>query len=173
MRCIDSSPGPSVDKGPSTLVGQRPWSDDAPMAGSGDRGVVIEVLTERECRSLLGQSNVGRVGVTINALPVVLPVNCAVFEDSVIFRTTPGTKLTAALHRAVVAFEVDDYDPDGDLGWSVLIRGRASEVTDPERIAQMRNLPLRYIAPGGEADHFVEIPMRAISGRRIRPGYLD
>ena len=134
-------------------------------------GLVVEDLTDAECRAFLGQSSVGRVGVTINALPVVLPVNFVVFEDTVVFRSTPGAKLSEALRGTVVAFEVDDYDPNGDRGWSVLIRGRAHAVVDPEVIGELRGLPLRFLSPDGTDDHFVEIAMTMVTGRRIRPAY--
>jgi len=141
------------------------------MADVHGSGVVIEDLTDAECRSLLDRSSVGRVGVTIEALPVILPVNFAMFEDTVIFRSTPGTKLSTALRKTVVAFEVDDYDPNGDRGWSVLVRGRAHEVTDPDAVAQLRGLPLRFLSPGGTEDHFIQIAMTKVTGRRIRPVY--
>jgi len=133
--------------------------------------LVVEVLSDAECRSFLGRSTVGRVGVTIDALPVILPVNFALVEGAVVFRTTPGTKLSAALQGAVVAFEADDYDPNGDRGWSVVVQGTAAEVTDADRIARLRALPLRIISARGEGDHFVEIPITNVTGRRIRPSY--
>ena len=136
-----------------------------------DSGLVIETLSDEECGSFLGRASVGRVGVTIDALPVVLPVNFALVEDAVVFRTTPGTKLSMALHGAVVAFEVDDYDPNGDRGWSVLIQGTAAEVTDADRVAAIRALPLRFISTRGEGDHFVEVALGTVTGRRIRPDY--
>ena len=35
-----------------------------------------------------------------------MPVNYALLDDEVVFRTDPGTKLSAALMRTMVAFEV-------------------------------------------------------------------
>ena len=134
-------------------------------------GLVVEDLTDAECRAFLDQSIVGRVGVTMNALPVVLPVNFVVHDDTVVFRSAPGTKLSEALRGAVVAFEVDDYDPNGDRGWSVLIRGRARVVADPEVIGALRLLPLRYLSADGTDDHFVQVTMTMVTGRRIRPAY--
>jgi len=136
-------------------------------------GVVIEDLTDIECRSFLDQGSVGRVAVTIDALPVVLPVNYAVFEDTVVFRSTPGTKLSLALRATVVAFEVDDYDPNGDRGWSVLMRGRAHVASDPTTIEALRRLPLRFLSPGGTDDHFIQITITTITGRRLRSLYPD
>ncbi len=132
-------------------------------------GVVLEILDTTECRDLLERSDVGRLGVSIDALPVVLPVNYAVDGDAVIIRTTPGTKLSAALFETVVAFEVDDYEPNGDVGWSVLVQGVATEIADADQIVRAQQLPLRPISAGGRSDRFVRIDMGTVTGRRLRP----
>ena len=49
------------------------------------------------------------------------------------FGTDPGSKLTAALHGAPVAFEVDGTDEQQQVGWSVVVRGHIEEVTEPKR----------------------------------------
>ena len=140
------------------------------MVGVDGGGVVFEVLDDSHCRALLDRAGVGRVGISaIHALPVVLPVNYAVLENSIIFRSTPGTKVSAGLMNAVVAFEVDEYESNGDVGWSVLVQGMATQITDPEEIAVAKGLPLRFISAGGDADRFVRIEMATITGRRVRP----
>jgi nitroimidazol reductase NimA-like FMN-containing flavoprotein (pyridoxamine 5'-phosphate oxidase superfamily) len=107
--------------------------------------------------------------VSIDALPVILPVNYAIDGGAIVFRTTPGTKLSAALLETVVAFEVDEYEPNGDVGWSVLVQGVATEVVADDQIAWARQLPLRLISAGGDADRFVHIEIARVTGRRLRP----
>jgi nitroimidazol reductase NimA-like FMN-containing flavoprotein (pyridoxamine 5'-phosphate oxidase superfamily) len=127
----------------------------------------VEVLSDIQCFALLGQMPVGRIGITVGALPVILPVNFATVDGSVIFRTVPGTKLSAATANNVVAFEVDSYEPDGRSGWSVLVQGIASEVTDP---ASVRRSLAALGTPWGVAevaDRVVTIEMERISGRRF------
>ncbi len=141
------------------------------MVEAANRGVVFEALDAEQCRTLLSSHNVGRVAVSIDALPVILPVNYAVDGDDIVFRTTPGTKLSAALLKTVVAFEVDEYEPNGDVGWSVLVQGRATELDVEEGLARARELPLRLISDGGEADRFVRIKIATVSGRRLRPRF--
>ena len=77
----------------------------------------LDVLDEPECRQLLRDRTFGRVGVQIGTELAVLPVYYAIVDDDIVFRTSPGTKLTAALVGARVAFEIDNPSP----GWSVLI----------------------------------------------------
>ena len=112
---------------------------------------------------------VGRVGVTIDALPAVLPVNFVVSDGGVVFRTVPGTKLDAATAGAVVAFEADAYGTGSDPGgWSVLVRGVARELTDESELARARDLPLESWAWDGGADRFVRIEPTVVTGRRLR-----
>jgi nitroimidazol reductase NimA-like FMN-containing flavoprotein (pyridoxamine 5'-phosphate oxidase superfamily) len=130
-------------------------------------GTLVEVLSRDQCLSLLPQASVGRVGITVGALPVILPVNFAMLNGSVIFRTVPGTKLSAATADNVVAFEVDSYTEDGSSGWSVLVQGVASEVKD----ATARASALATLgAPWGVAEtanRVVMIEVQMISGRRF------
>lgn len=129
----------------------------------------LEILDEDECRSLLRQHDVGRIGVSMRALPAIFPVYYTVDEDEIVFRSSPGVKLSAAARHSVVAFEVDDVNPGRDAGWSVLVIGTAREVTDADEIARLARLPIPT-RPGGQPDHFVRIAIRFISGRRFTPG---
>jgi uncharacterized protein len=132
----------------------------------------LEVLSRPDCLSLLATEQLGRVGLSLGALPAILPVNYALLGDDVVFRTAPGTKLTAALERAVVAFEVDACEPDASAAWSVLVVGR-SEWLDDERVLAAERLALDLWAPGTR-DYFVRITSELISGRRYgRPPGRD
>jgi nitroimidazol reductase NimA-like FMN-containing flavoprotein (pyridoxamine 5'-phosphate oxidase superfamily) len=126
----------------------------------------MEVLSRRECLRLLQTAPLGRVAVTMSALPAVFPVNFALLDGDVVFETGSGTKLAAALRNAVVAFEVDHIEPISHTGWSVLVTGTACELFDPVDLARARRLPLTAWAPG-EHSHFVRISSDLVSGRRL------
>jgi nitroimidazol reductase NimA-like FMN-containing flavoprotein (pyridoxamine 5'-phosphate oxidase superfamily) len=139
--------------------------------GPGEEAIVsdrtrMEVLARDECLRLLRTLTVGRVGLSIEALPVVLPVNFVVADDAIVFRTSPGSKLDDATRDMVVAFQGDHIDADAQSGWSVLVTGVASEVRDPAEIAALRRLELGSWVPG-DPDHFVRIPATLVNGRRI------
>lgn len=128
----------------------------------------VQPLTRDECLVLLGTARVGRLGVTIRALPAIVPVNYAMDDDRIVIRSVPGSKLDAATAESVVAFEVDDHDPDGAWGWSVLVQGIAEEVTDPDEIAALRANGLRAWAyPDGEAHRWLRIETEVVTGRRF------
>lgn len=121
-------------------------------------------LSQEECVGLLGREQLGRVAVSIGALPVILPVNYAVFDGALVLRTAPGTKLSAALMGAVVAFEIDNTDAHHASGWSVLVVGHAREIRDDATLERLRRLPLEsWVAD--HRDHFVEIAIEQVSGR--------
>jgi uncharacterized protein len=152
--------------GPSALSPSAARVDDESMKLTVQE---LQALTPGECELLLAQTTVGRVGISVGALPVVLPVNYAMLDGDVVIRTGAGTKLDAALTGAVVAFEVDHIDPVYHEGWSVLLQGRATEIVDPDDVERARRLPLNPWAPGTR-DRYVRIPVEVISGRRITVG---
>lgn len=128
--------------------------------------VGLEVLDETECRALLAGSSLGRVAVTVGELPAIFPVNYALLDDDVVFRTAEGSKLRAALERAVVAFEIDGVDGGSRTGWSVLVVGHATALWRRPDIERALALDLEPWAPGPR-DRFVRMTTGTISGRRI------
>ena len=126
----------------------------------------LDTLTPAECRQLLDEGRIGYLGLSIRALPVVIPVNYAMMDGDVVVRIDAGTKLDAALADAVVAFEVDAVDPTGHEGRVVGVQGRASEIVDPDELQRAGQLSLRPWAHGVR-DHVIRIRTDVVSGRRI------
>jgi len=126
----------------------------------------LETLSREECFRLLATQAVGRIGITVQALPAVLPVNFGLLGESVVFRTIPGTKLDAATNKTVVAFEVDSYEPDGRSGWSVLVIGEAKKLLDDD-VDGAAALEIDAWPLDGQVSHFVHIEGTQISGRRF------
>ena len=155
-----------ASQGPKVDPGLEPMAADV-RTTMWDQG--LELLEESECLALMGRATVGRVAVTVGALPAIFPVNFALSDGAVVFRTGEGTKLAAATDHAVVAFEVDDWDPLEHTGWSVLAVGKASVVDDPDQVSRLSRLPLAPWA-GGTREHFVSMPIEFVSGRRIDHG---
>jgi nitroimidazol reductase NimA-like FMN-containing flavoprotein (pyridoxamine 5'-phosphate oxidase superfamily) len=126
----------------------------------------LEKLAPGECLALLRARELGRVGLQVGDRPVILPVNYRVVANAVVFRTAPGTKLDAALMRAPVAFEVDDVEMNGRSGWSVLLVGHATELTDRASLEEAKRLDVSPWAPGSH-EHFVIVTADEVSGRRF------
>lgn len=126
----------------------------------------LEVLDSVESFRLLNSARIGRLGLSIDGKPLVLPVNFVAEPDRILIRTTAGTKLTAALRHTAVAFEVDDFDPMYHTGWSVIVTGTASEVTDHDDLSPRVNTHLARWAPV-TGHHVIAISIEQISGRRL------
>ena len=84
-----------------------------------------DALSERECWELLATASVGRLALSVRALPVILPVQY--YLD--------GRRLAAclghhrlperALDETIIAFAADAIDPVTRSGWSVQVQGKS------------------------------------------------
>lgn len=127
----------------------------------------LEILDRRECLALLRNRELGRVGLVAQGLPAILPVNYRVLGEDVVFATGTGSKSLAVAHEQVIAFQIDDAVPETRYGWSVLVVGKATELTERDRgwdAAQRLNL---HPWVGHFADHLIRVPTKRITGRRL------
>jgi uncharacterized protein len=126
----------------------------------------VEELDESTCLSLLRSAEVGRLAVAINNLPEIFPINFVMDGDTVVFRTDEGTKLAAALLGRGVAFEVDWYDVDEGVAWSVVVKGEAEEIEEMYELFDAADLPL-FPWQSGWKHRFVRIYPSETTGRRF------
>ena len=87
----------------------------------------IAVLDEAACWDLLRQEELGRLAVAVAHRPEIFPVNYAVVDGDIVFRTAEGTKLLSLFIGPEVAFEIDGYDGESGTAWSVVAKGYAVE----------------------------------------------
>jgi len=127
----------------------------------------LQVLDRAECLRLLGTATLGRVAVTADALPVILPVNFIMADDQIVIRTGRGTKLDAATRNSVVAFEVDQIDPMYHTGWSVLVTGVARDMTAQPELLHLAHEPARWAPEKASDGRLIAISADLVSGRRI------
>jgi transcriptional regulator with XRE-family HTH domain len=139
----------------------------------GQRGAavnpVLASLSERECRSLIAHGGVGRVlFVEPGRGPVAVPVNYRMDGDDVLFRTGDDTQLAESLRRqANVSFDVDHLDEALGEGWSVLLTGTASAITEPDELGRLRSLDIEPWA-GGDRQTYIRLRPHLVTGRAIR-----
>lgn len=126
----------------------------------------LEVLSVRECWELIAQEEIGRVAVLVDGVPEIYPINHVVRDEAILFRTDRGSKLRGLVRSPMVCFEVDGTSPAARLGWSVMVKGRATELATAEEIGRAAELPLVYWGPG-EKPHWVKIEPEMVTGRRI------
>jgi len=134
---------------------------------------VFELLDEAECLRLIGAGGVGRIGYTGRFGPTILPINYALHEGTILFRTGQHSPLGEDLRTGIehaeskVAFEIDETSPATREGWSILIQG-AAHLVDSE--AERASIEQSGVEPwaGGEKELFVRVRPSRITGRRIR-----
>ena len=107
----------------------------------------------------------GNLGIGLCA-GAAAAVNHVVDHRTIAFRTAPGTKLSGLERMVTTCFEADAIDVDRHAGWSVVVKGRVHEVTDPEELRHLGELPLALWTTGAK-DHWVRIRPTEVTGRRI------
>ncbi|MFJ8492951.1 helix-turn-helix domain-containing protein [Streptomyces sp. NPDC094038] len=138
-----------------------------PGIGRAARDPEFVALDPAGCAALLGTHGVGRLGVATATGPVIVPVNYSVVDGAIVFRTALGaTPARAAGSR--VAFEADRIDDAFSEGWSVLVRGRAHLVTDPDDIRRLSALAYSTPWAGGSRELWMRVVPGTVTGRRIR-----
>lgn len=128
-------------------------------------------LGREECLRLLERAPIGRVVHTRHALPAVLPVNfCLDVDSAVLMRTSADSELAAAVDGVVIAFEADEVDATAHSGWSVVVTGRATVVTDPAEHGRLaRTGPRSWVASPAEV--FIRIEPELVTGRQLVVGF--
>jgi nitroimidazol reductase NimA-like FMN-containing flavoprotein (pyridoxamine 5'-phosphate oxidase superfamily) len=135
-------------------------------------GTVVELLDEAECLRLISAGGVGRIGYTGRFGPTVVPVNYALHEGTIVFRTGQHSPMGEDLRTGIehaeskVAFEIDEISPATREGWSILVQGGAHPVDSATERASVLQSGVEPWA-GGEKELFVRVIPTRITGRRI------
>jgi nitroimidazol reductase NimA-like FMN-containing flavoprotein (pyridoxamine 5'-phosphate oxidase superfamily) len=126
----------------------------------------MEVLDQSECWRLLRTQDVGRLSVVVEGEPDIFPVNYVVDHGSIVIRTAAGRKLAASV-RGAVAFEVDELHGSDASVWSVVLRGRATEIRDKDEVMAVLALGL-VTWHVGRKPRFLRLVPWATTGRRLQ-----
>ncbi|KPI10266.1 Pyridoxamine 5'-phosphate oxidase-related protein [Actinobacteria bacterium OV450] len=123
----------------------------AGRAGASTAARHMRELDRAEALRLLATVSLGRIVFTQHALPAVRPVNHVVDGEDIVIRIHGGGALASLAAPAdapgvVVAYEADVIDPDTHLGWSVVVTGYASPVTDADDADRYADLVHPWVA---------------------------
>lgn len=127
----------------------------------------MSVLSETECWQHMASASLGRLVTSVDGNPAIFPVNFAVQNKTILFRTAEGTKLVGAAINNNVLFEVDDHNVAE--GWSVIVAGSARSLRSDEEIAEAERAELLSWIDTEKA-HFIRIRPRSVTGRRFQFG---
>ncbi|MFJ5956435.1 pyridoxamine 5'-phosphate oxidase family protein [Paenarthrobacter sp. NPDC092416] len=133
-----------------------------------DKNIVpeAEVLQADDCWRLLGETNVGRLSVTVDGHPDIFPVNFAVDNQTIVFRSGKGTKQQALEKDSVVALEADSVSAEFGIAWSVVVKGAAEDAgPDAPSLDDVRRALFPWQGIG--QDYLYRIVPRSVTGRRF------
>jgi nitroimidazol reductase NimA-like FMN-containing flavoprotein (pyridoxamine 5'-phosphate oxidase superfamily) len=116
-------------------------------------------LSEQQCWELLATVSVGRLALSVRALPVILPVQYYLGGRRLVLCLGHLGLPERALDETIIAFAADSIDPVTRSGWSVQVQGR-SVVPGGFRIDTDCGWP-------AAAAQVVEIEPGRISGHRV------
>ncbi len=120
----------------------------------------LKILNSAECVEYLATTRVGRVALSQNALPTIIPVLYEVNESAISFQDSEGLLAAAAERGDIVCFEADCSDASERLVWSVVVVGK------------LQLSPVEFGIHGGNGDALTMVgtdmallPMTIVSGR--------
>ena len=128
----------------------------------------FEALGRQQCLDLLESHHVGRIAWQAAEGPQVLPVTYTMNQGSAYFRTAPDSILAELAQPTSVALEVDELDQQTRSGWSIVLRGRTSAVSEPEALADLWASDSLVPWAVGNRTLFIRIVPERVSGRIVR-----
>jgi nitroimidazol reductase NimA-like FMN-containing flavoprotein (pyridoxamine 5'-phosphate oxidase superfamily) len=140
-------------------------------AGSGTSRRFQE-LDWQQCYQLLATQELARVAWQAADTLQILPVNYALFEAAIYFRTSPYSPMSKLARPTDVAVEVDEVDRERHTGWSVVVHGRSGSVGPLDDPRQRWALDSLMPWAAGLRTLLVRVVPLEISGRLLRR-YVD
>lgn len=129
----------------------------------------FEALGRQQCFDLIEAHHLGRVAWQAADRPQILPVTYAMHKGSVYFRTLPDGILSELAQPTSVALEVDQLDPQTRSGWSIVLHGRTSAVSEPDELADLWASDSLVPWAAGNRTLFIRITPERVAGRVVRP----
>jgi nitroimidazol reductase NimA-like FMN-containing flavoprotein (pyridoxamine 5'-phosphate oxidase superfamily) len=130
-------------------------------------------LDHEKCLDLLTGGIVGRVAICTPEGPNIVPVNYAVVDDSVVFRTSPYSMLGTNAWHGRLAFEIDHLDYERHRAWSVVAVGRGEMVEDADELAAIRAMRDPQPWAAGSRALYVRLRWDKLTGRRLGSGWTS
>lgn len=126
----------------------------------------MRVMGLDECLQRLAGSPVGRFAFMLDGEIAVLPVNHTVDGIDVCFCTEGGSKIQTAIDQDRVSFQVDAFDAASRYGWSVLVHGTATIVSDEAEVSRLRSISRRpWVRMNPATATWIRLSTREITGR--------
>jgi uncharacterized protein len=110
--------------------------------------MVVNEMSEKECRELLSRTSIGRLGCSRADQPYVVPIYFAYEPNYVYVLSTVGQKIEWMRANPKVCIEIDEIASESQWA-SVIVNGRFQELLEPqytdERAHARKLLEMRYL----------------------------
>jgi nitroimidazol reductase NimA-like FMN-containing flavoprotein (pyridoxamine 5'-phosphate oxidase superfamily) len=127
----------------------------------------FSAITPARCAELLSTQDVGRVAWLAPDGLQILPVTYVFSDGRIVFRTSPDSVLSELSSLSDVVFEVDEIDQRNHRGWSVVARGQAQAVTEPQELDRLlTDAGVVPWAPGNR-NLLIQITPAKVTGRTV------
>lgn len=106
-------------------------------------------MSQEEIDQFLATARIGRLGLSLNQGPYIIPVGYVYANGKIAFHTcNSGIKMKALRENPQVCFEVDESLSDASMYKSVIIFGNAEILDDPEAMIPYLQLHIdKYRVP--------------------------
>ena len=152
----------TAGRGPSirSMRTSVPESVPAGFVICGNMSMPEELIPADRCWELLATVSVGRLALSVRALPVILPVQYYLDGRRLAVCLGHHQLPDRALNDVIIAFAADAIDPVTRSGWSVQVQGRS---------VIPRRLGADTACGRPAAGQIVQIEPGIISGHHMRP----
>lgn len=127
----------------------------------------VTVVGEDDAWKLMSSVTLGRLVTYFGGQLEIFPVNFAVQNGTLLFRTAEGTKLFTTVMNDQVLFEVDAHSVTD--GWSVVVRGTAHVLSSADEIREAEQARLLPWIPTVKT-RYVRVTPSEVSARRFKFG---
>ena len=97
------------------------------------RQTTDDPITEAECWALLASASVGRLALSLQALPAILPVQYYLAGDRIALCLGHYPVPSQAVANTVAAFAADAIDTATSQGWAVQVLGKLAPPQSMDR----------------------------------------
>ena len=119
---------------------------------------------DHQCLDLLRRSQIGRVGLSLGAVPAIVPVRYEMHPDGIVVASSID-QVAKAMERAIVALQCDGFDEDERKRWTVLAVGPTERVDSEEAAAMAGGFRMTAQDAFWSASHFFSLRPEVFSGR--------
>ena len=135
---------------------------------TGDSADRLVNLGDDEALALIATAAIGRIAYAADGEITVVPLNfCLIGRDVYVRTSATASLLIAARRLSHAAFEADGVAEWSQTGWSALIRGALSEVTDVSTVEAVS----QHLSPWvGSGDVVVRLTAERMTARSVVGG---